>query len=50
MALLVCVEFSDYGVVREVGSCVSGYLIGRYVLLSLSKINSQVLMEKSGLI
>ncbi len=32
MALLLCVEFSDYGVVREVGSNVSGYLIGRYVL------------------
>ncbi len=34
MAFLLCVEFSDYGVVREVGSCVSGYLIGRYIFLS----------------
>ncbi|EKO3601217.1 hypothetical protein M6B40_003470 [Vibrio metschnikovii] len=31
MAFLFCVEFGDYGVVRKVGSCVSGYLIGRYV-------------------
>ena len=31
MAFLLCVEFCDYGVVREVGSSVSGYLIGRYV-------------------
>ncbi|EGR0543347.1 DUF3265 domain-containing protein [Vibrio cholerae] len=28
-AFLFCVEFSVYGVMREVGSCVSGYLIGR---------------------
>ncbi len=32
MAFSFCVEFSDYGVVRKVGSSVSGYLIGRYVL------------------
>ncbi|EKO3914789.1 hypothetical protein P0F25_003534, partial [Vibrio metschnikovii] len=30
MAFLLCVEFSDYDVMRKVGSCVSGYLIGRY--------------------
>ncbi|EKO3781787.1 hypothetical protein P0F39_003386 [Vibrio metschnikovii] len=39
MAFLFCVEFGDYGVVRKVGSCVSCYLIGRYALLNLSKIN-----------
>ncbi|WP_308319068.1 hypothetical protein [Vibrio metschnikovii] len=50
MAFLLCVEFSDYGVVREVGSRVSGYLIGRYALLSLSKINIQILIGKLGLI
>ncbi|MBC5853401.1 DUF3265 domain-containing protein [Vibrio metschnikovii] len=33
VAFLFCVEFGDYGVVRKVGSCVSGYLIGRYVIL-----------------
>ncbi|ENM3879710.1 hypothetical protein NTJ01_003562 [Vibrio cholerae] len=32
MAFLLCVEFGDYGVVRKVGSCVSGYLIGRYAV------------------
>ncbi|EKO3709032.1 DUF3265 domain-containing protein, partial [Vibrio metschnikovii] len=26
VAFLFCVEFGDYGVVRKVGSCVSGYL------------------------
>ena len=30
MAFSFCVEFGDYGVVRKVGSSVSGYLIGRY--------------------
>ncbi len=50
MAFLLCVEFGDYGVVREVGSSVSGYLIGRYALLSLSKINIQILIGKLGLI
>nr|WP_254620223.1 hypothetical protein [Vibrio metschnikovii] len=30
VAFLFCVEFGDYGVVQEVGSRVSGYLIGRY--------------------
>ncbi len=50
MAFLLCVEFSDYGVVRKVGSRVSGYLIGRYALLSLNKINIQILIGKLGLI
>ncbi len=50
MAFLLCVELSDYGVVRKVGSSVSGYLIGRYALLSLSKINIQILIGKLGLI
>ncbi len=35
MAFSFCVEFSDYGVVRKVGSCVSGYLIGRYATVSI---------------
>ncbi len=33
MAFSFCVEFGDYGVVQEVGSSVSGYLIGRYMVL-----------------
>ncbi|WP_217513106.1 hypothetical protein [Vibrio metschnikovii] len=50
MAFLLCVEFSDYGVVLKAGSSVSGYLIGRYALLSLSKINIQILIGKLDLI
>ncbi|MBC3618739.1 DUF3265 domain-containing protein [Vibrio metschnikovii] len=33
VAFLLCVEFGDNGVMREVGSCVSGYLIGRYIFV-----------------
>ncbi|EKO3892414.1 DUF3265 domain-containing protein [Vibrio metschnikovii] len=29
VAFSFCVEFGDYGVMRKVGSSVSGYLIGR---------------------
>nr|WP_254619661.1 DUF3265 domain-containing protein [Vibrio metschnikovii] len=53
VAFLLCVGFGGfggYGVMRKLGSGVVCPLTGRYVLLSLSKINSQVLMEKSGLI
>ncbi len=50
MAFLLCVGLCDYGVVRKVGSSVVSPLSGRYVLLSISKINSQNLMWKLGLI
>ncbi len=49
-AFSLCVDFGVFSVVRKVGSSVVSPLSGRYVLLSLSKINSQILMGKSGLI
>ncbi len=42
MAFLLCVEFSDYGVVRKVGSSVSGYLIGRYMPIGDYKENHAI--------
>ncbi len=50
MAFLSCVVFRDYGVMRKVGSSVVCPLSGRYALLSLSKINIQILIGKLGLI
>ncbi|WP_338154171.1 hypothetical protein [Vibrio metschnikovii] len=50
MAFLLCVDFGGYGVMRKLGSRVVSPLSGRYVLLSLSKINLQILMGKFGLI
>ncbi|WP_332397353.1 hypothetical protein, partial [Vibrio metschnikovii] len=49
-AFLLCVGFCGYGVMRKLGSSVVSPLSGRYVLLSLSKINSKILMGKLGLI
>ncbi len=48
-AFLLCVGSCDYGVMRQVGSSVGCPLSGRYALLSLSKINIQILIGKSGL-
>ncbi len=50
MAFLLCVGFCDYSVMRKVGSSVGCPLSGRYALLNFSKINSQILMGKLGLI
>ncbi|WP_315899034.1 hypothetical protein [Vibrio metschnikovii] len=50
MAFLLCVDFCGYGVMRKVGSSVVSPLSGRYALLSLSKINIQILIGKLGLI
>ncbi len=50
VAFLLCVGFCDYGVMRKLGSSVVSPLSGRYVLLSLSKINSKILMGKFRLI
>ncbi|WP_332402123.1 hypothetical protein, partial [Vibrio metschnikovii] len=47
---LLCVGFCGYSVMRKLGSSVVSPLSGRYVLLSLSKINLQILMGKFGLI
>ncbi len=48
MAFLLCVEFSDYGVVRKVGSSVSGYLIGRYISLKFNLLQIQKLSGNVG--
>ncbi len=50
VAFLLCVGFCDYDVMRKVGSSVGCPLMRRYVLLNFSKINSQILVGKFGLI
>ncbi len=50
MAFLLCVGFCGYGVMRKLGSSVVCPLSGRYALLSLSKINIQILIGKLGLV
>ncbi|WP_332400448.1 hypothetical protein [Vibrio metschnikovii] len=50
MAFLLCVDFGGYGVMRKLDSSVVSPLSGRYALLSLSKINIQILIGKLGLI
>ncbi|WP_306332002.1 hypothetical protein [Vibrio injensis] len=50
MAFLLCVGFCGYSVMRKLGSGVGCPLSGRYALLSLSKINVQILIGKLGLI
>ncbi|WP_317986495.1 hypothetical protein [Vibrio metschnikovii] len=50
VAFLLCVDFGGYGVMRKLGSSVVSPLSGRYALLSLSKINIQILIGKLGLI
>ncbi len=50
MAFLLCVGFCGYSVMRKLGSSVVSPLSGRYALLSLSKINIQILIGKLGLI
>ncbi|WP_217514363.1 hypothetical protein [Vibrio metschnikovii] len=49
-AFSLCVDFGGFGVVQKLGSRVVSPLSGRYVLLSLSKINSKILMGKFRLI
>ncbi|WP_308278174.1 hypothetical protein [Vibrio metschnikovii] len=50
MAFLLCVDFSVEGGMQRLWYCVAHTLTGRYVLLSLSKINIQILIGKLGLI
>ncbi len=50
VAFLLCVDFGGFSVMRKLGSSVVSPLSGRYVLLSLSKINSKILMGKFRLI
>ncbi|WP_217533083.1 hypothetical protein [Vibrio metschnikovii] len=49
-AFLLCVDFGGFSIVRKLGSSVVSPLSGRYALLSLSKINIQILIGKLGLI
>ncbi len=50
VAFLLCVVSCGYGVMRKLGSRVVSPLSGRYALLSLGKINIQILIGKLGLI
>ncbi len=49
-AFSLCVDFGGYSGMRKLGSSVVSPLSGRYALLSLNKINIQILIGKLGLI